>query len=52
MSALREEVGELPSAERQFAHALPKLRFIHTTFIAANTTMKLACADAVRFEAR
>ena len=32
----------------RFALALPKLRFIHTTFVVQGTSMKLACDAATR----
>jgi len=48
LSALREEMDGLANDEMRFALALPKLRFINTTFIVQGTSMKLACDPAVR----
>ena len=48
LQMLREEMAGLANDEMRFALALPKLRFINTTFVARGTTMKLACADMTK----
>lgn len=48
MAQLRSEMAPLPSDEAKFAFLLPKLRFIHTTFVVKVTTMKLSADLATR----
>lgn len=48
MAQLRSEMQPLPNDETKFAFVLPKLRFIHTTFVVKSTTMRLEASMATR----